>query len=143
MDWYLKVLQQYADFSGRARRKEYWMFLLFHLIFAGLLGFLIFYTADEYTYDDDLYKSNSYSIFNWLFLIYILGTLIPSIAVTVRRLHDIGKSGFWYFITLIPYIGGFWLFILTCMEGENKTNEWGKSPKGIDDYKKIDLIGKE
>lgn len=78
MEWYLKALRQYADFEGRARRKEYWMFSLFNLIFAcliivgtGLIGNLGII----------------------LFLLYGVGTLIPSIAVSVRRLHDVGKSG--------------------------------------------------
>lgn len=78
-----------------------------------------------------------------LYLVYVLLSLIPYLAVTVRRLHDIGKSGWWYFIGIIPIIGAIWLLVLLCMEGEPKTNKWGDNPKGIGNHKEIDFIGKE
>ncbi len=137
MNWYLKVLQQYADFSGRARRKEYWMFVLFHCIIVIFIMCLGFYLNGD-TYNDE----PNYTLMT-IVGAYILVTLIPSIAVTVRRLHDIGKSGTWYFISFIPYIGGFWLLILTCMDGENKPNKWGENPKGIGNDTLINQIGTE
>jgi uncharacterized membrane protein YhaH (DUF805 family) len=106
MNYYLKVLQNYATFSGRARRSEYWYFFLFNLIFAfcfgiitGLLGLPDF-------------AANLYSI----------AVLIPSIAVGVRRMHDVGKSG-WYI--LIPIYS----FVLACTEGTQGDNEYGADPK--------------
>ncbi len=78
-----------------------------------------------------------------LLIIYFLGTIVPTLAVTVRRIHDIGKSGTWYFISFIPYIGSFWLLILTCMDSETKTNKWGENPKGIGNKSIIDQIGTE
>lgn len=114
MEWYLKVLGQYADFSGRARRKEYWMFTLFHAIAAAVLSVI-----DIVLFDDP----------SILYGLYILATLIPSLAVSVRRLHDIGKSGWWYLIILIPIFGGLMLFIFSVMDSEPGSNNWGPNPK--------------
>ena len=137
MNWYLKVLHQYADFSGRARRKEYWMFTLFHFIIIVLLAFIIGFTAD----DLDSPQGISW-IFIGLLAVYFFGTLIPSLAVTVRRLHDTGKSGWFYLLNFIPYVGRFIVLIFTCMDSEHKTNKWGKNPKIIDDNI-INQIGQE
>ena len=113
MEWYLKVLKQYADFSGRARRKEYWMFYLFNIIFTivasiidGVLGMPIFY------------------------LVYALAMLIPGLAVSVRRLHDVGKSGWMFLVVLIPLIGGIWLLVLMVTDSQAGANKWGENPKG-------------
>ena len=107
MEWYLKVLKNYANFNGRARRKEYWMFVLFNIIFVCV----------------------SAVIHPALYLIYFLVIFIPSLAVTVRRLHDIGKSGWFYFISLIPLVGPIWLLVLLCTEGNADENKYGPSPK--------------
>jgi uncharacterized membrane protein YhaH (DUF805 family) len=122
MEWYLKVLKQYADFSGRARRKEYWMFYLIHVLI--LLGFVGLFTAFLGNGDGPV------SAFMILYGIYVLGTFIPTLAVTVRRLHDTGKSGAMILVTLIPFIGGIWLFILMVTEGEYGENGYGPDPKG-------------
>ncbi|MDI1460007.1 DUF805 domain-containing protein [Catellatospora sp. KI3] len=116
MSWYLKVLQNYVTFSGRARRKEYWMFFLINVIIVGVLFALA--------------GSTEVQAFYYLYLLYILGTALPSLAVVVRRLHDIGKSGWWVFITLIPIIGSFWLLILMVTEGQGD-NQYGPSPKAL------------
>jgi uncharacterized membrane protein YhaH (DUF805 family) len=113
MEWYLLVLKKYAVFNGRARRKEYWMFALFNMIIAAVLLVV----------DKILGTSNIF------YSLYCLATLIPSIAVAVRRLHDVGKSGFWYFIALIPLIGWIWLLVLLCMEGQHGQNSYGEDPK--------------
>ena len=114
MEWYLKALRQYADFEGRARRKEYWMFSLFNLIFAcliivgtGLIGNLGII----------------------LFLLYGVGTLIPSIAVSVRRLHDVGKSGWMNLVAFIPMVGSIWLLVLLVTDSEPGDNIYGPNPK--------------
>ncbi|MCX7548118.1 DUF805 domain-containing protein [Xanthomarina sp. F1114] len=135
MNWYLKVIKEhYADFSGRARRTEYWMFILFQIIFAivalildGVLGMSL---------SSDL-------AYGWIYLIYILATFLPSLAVTVRRLHDIGKSGWWYFISIVPLIGSIWLLVLLCSDSEPGPNKWGNNPKEIGNDSLIDSIGTE
>ena len=135
MNWYFKVFKQSFDFSTRARRKEYWMFALFNFIVLMLLIYLdvsLGTTSGEG--EDEI---------GWFFLIYFIISLIPNFAVAVRRMHDLGKSGAWVLINMIPLIGGFWFLILTCMEGENKTNKWGPNPKGNNLNNQIDLIGRE
>lgn len=119
MNWYLKALKQYADFKGRARRKEYWMFILFNIIFAFLAALIdnIVGTA---------IPELGYGIF---YGIYALAVLIPSLAVIVRRLHDVGKSGWMYFIVLIPIIGAIWFIILMVKDSEPGSNKWGDNPK--------------
>ena len=78
----------------------------------------------------------------WFLLVNRIKTFLPSLAVTVRRLHDIGKSGFWYFISLVPYIGSFVLLILTCMDSQPRPNQWGENLKGIGNDRLIDQIGR-
>ena len=119
MNWYIKVLKNYATFSGRARRKEYWMFALFNTIFAivaMILDNVLGTTVDDFVY-------------GLFYFLYCLFVIIPSWAVTVRRLHDVGKSGWWIFISLIPLIGGIWLFILTVTDSEPGENQYGPNPK--------------
>ncbi len=119
MNWYLKCLKQYADFSGRARRKEYWMFVLFNMIIAFVLGFI-----------DGLCGWFSPEVgFGVLGGIYSLSVFIPGLAVCVRRFHDIGKSGWNFLFVLIPLIGAIMVLIWFCTEGERKINAWGPDPK--------------
>jgi uncharacterized membrane protein YhaH (DUF805 family) len=122
MNWYIKVLKQYADFNGRARRKEYWMFVLFNVIFSiatqlldGILGLASFEEGN-----------------GPINIIYTLALLVPSLAVAVRRMHDVGKSG-WFI--LIPIYN----FILAVTNGEEKDNEYGPDPKNPNN--EIDSIG--
>ena len=121
MNWYLEALKKYADFNSRARRKEYWMFILFNMIIAIFVIVI----------DNVLGLSYKASGFGPLYGIYMLVMLIPSISVAVRRLHDIGKSGWWMLISFIPIIGGIWLFILTVTEGNSGVNEYGPNPKEL------------
>tara|TARA_Y100001970_G_C13416978_1_gene454721 strand:+ start:83 stop:451 length:369 start_codon:yes stop_codon:yes gene_type:complete len=121
MKWYLKCLKQYADFSGRARRTEYWMFVLFNILFAVLtifIGFLLEYLLKFYAIGFGLY------------FLYILAIIIPSFSVVVRRLHDTGNSGWMYFISLIPIIGFIWLIVLLVTDSQPGENKWGPNPKG-------------
>jgi len=121
MNWYLKVLKNYAGFSGRARRKEYWMFVLFNLIFAivaAVVDNVVGTTIDILPY-------------GLFYIVYVLAVLIPGLAVAVRRLHDIGKSGWWFFIVLIPIIGGIWLLVLFCTAGTPGQNAYGMNPKEV------------
>src|SRR5690554_7522278 len=119
MNWYLKVLKQYADFSGRARRKEYWMFFLFNTIFAFLAAII-----------DNVVGTASPELGYGVFYgIYALAMFIPGLAVGVRRLHDVGKSGWMMFIALIPLIGGIWLIVLMVTDSNPGENEYGHNPK--------------
>jgi len=118
MNWYLKVLKEYANFSGRAGRKEFWLFTLFNAIFAivamildNLLGLAI--------------RDVGYGP---IYILYILATLIPGLAVSVRRLHDIGKSGWYLLIGLIPCIGGIILLVFYATAGDPGENEYGPDP---------------
>lgn len=121
MNWYLKVLKQYTDFNGRARRKEYWMFFLFNIIF-GLIAVLI-----------DNILGTTFGEFGYgvIYTLYGLAILIPALAVTVRRLHDTGKSGWWILIALIPFIGAIVLLVFMILEGDQGVNEYGPNPKEV------------
>ncbi|MDR2145291.1 MAG: DUF805 domain-containing protein [Tannerella sp.] len=118
MKWYLKVLEQYADFSGRARRKEYWMFYLFNTIIIILLAIL-----------KKLTHSEGYYGLGFLHFIYLLAVFVPSLAVGVRRLHDIDRSGVNILLSLIPLIGNIILLVWALEDGVPEENEWGPDPK--------------
>jgi uncharacterized membrane protein YhaH (DUF805 family) len=110
MNWYLKVLKQYTDFKGRARRKEFWMFFLFNI--------LISYSIVIVNMGIEVPELTILST------IYSFGVLIPSIAVTVRRLHDVGKSGWYIFIPIYN-------FVLICSNGNKGSNVYGLDSKLI------------
>jgi len=115
MEWYLKVLRNYAGFEGRARRTEFWIFMLFNAIFSAVLGLLD-------------WAMWTFSIIGGLYSLFIL---IPSLAVSFRRLHDINKSGFYILLILIPVIGFIWLLILFLKEGDVGDNQYGSDPKAV------------
>ena len=121
MNWYLKCLKQYADFRGRARRKEYWMFTLFNIIFA-IVAMLIDNVVG--TVSPEL----GYGVF---YVLYVLAMFIPGLAVSVRRLHDVGKSGWMILIALIPLIGVIWLLVLMVTDSNPGENEYGQNPKDV------------
>lgn len=132
MNWYLKVVRDnYANFEGRARRKEYWMFMLFQIIFYVFLGLIGAFFVES---------SNS-SLGLIPLGLYMLATFIPSLAVSARRLHDIGKTGWFYLVRFIPYIGGIWFLILMVQNGNTGPNEYGIDPKGSNNDE-INEIGK-
>lgn len=118
MEWYLKALKNYVGFNGRARRKEYWMFYLFNIIIVFVLYGLGMATI----------KSIG-GLFIALYGLYALGVFLPSLAVSIRRLHDINKSGWWYLISLVPLIGSIWLIVLLATEGTRGENAYGPDPK--------------
>ncbi|MGQ2983495.1 DUF805 domain-containing protein [Flavobacterium sp.] len=124
MEWYLKVMRDnYANFSGRARRSEYWYFTLFNVLAIILLALLGLVTG----------------IFFVFYLVYIIAMIIPSLAVSVRRLHDTGKSGWFILLGLVP-LGGLVLLVFYCIEGDRGSNEYGPDPKN-DNYNEFDDIG--
>ena len=121
MNWYLKVLKQYADFSGRARRKEYWMFFLFNMIFAFLAAII-----------DNVVGTASPELGYGVFYgIYALAMFIPGLAVGVRRLHDVGKSGWMLLIALVPLVGAIWLLVLMVTDSNPGENQYGQNPKEV------------
>ena len=119
MKWYLLVLKKNAGFNGRSRRKENCMIDMFKIIFA-IIAVAIDYTLGT-TYGDF-----GYGI---VYTLYALAVLIPGLAVTVRRLHDIGKSGWMILVGFIPIIGAIWLIILTVTDSQPGENEYGPNPK--------------
>ena len=121
MSWYLQALKKYAVFSGRSRRMEYWYFVLFNIIVSIVLGVidgLLLGTLD------------SGMGVGLLSGIYGLAILIPSLAVTVRRLHDIDRSGWWILIGLVPLIGVIVLLVFALLDGTPGDNRYGPNPKG-------------
>lgn len=119
MNWYLAVLKNYAGFSGRARRTEYWMFFLFYSIFAVVAIIL----------DKLLGTSFEGASYGLIYCLYVLAFFIPGLAVAVRRLHDVGKSGWMILIALIPLIGVIWLLVLMVTDSTPGANEYGSNPK--------------
>ena len=119
MSWFMTALKNYAVFSGRSRRSEYWYFGLFYLIFYA--GFAV---LDGITGTFDV--RSGMGLFTG---ILTLGLLLPSLAVSVRRLHDTGRSGWWLLIGIIPLIGGIVLIVWFAQDGELGVNRFGPNPK--------------
>ncbi|CAM3571821.1 DUF805 domain-containing protein [Flavobacterium gelidilacus] len=131
-NWYKKVVvENYANFSGRARRSEYWYFVLFNFLFA-IAAYLI---------DVNLGLNFEKGSGGPFYLIYILATFIPGLAVAIRRLHDVDKSGWFLLIVFVPFIGGIWLLVLFFSEGTIGKNNYGPDSKSNID--EINEIGKE
>lgn len=147
MKWYIKVLKNYIEFSGRARRTEYWMFFLFNILFSMAASLI-----------DYIFGTNNIALSNGLFSgLYTLAVFLPSIAVSVRRLHDIGKSGWYFLLIIIPgiifaslaamvpvnkdlmvpfvifafaFLGiAIWFLVMFCTDSEVNDNKWGPNPK--------------
>ncbi len=115
MEWYLTVVKEkYAEFSGRARRNEYWYFVLFNFLISIGLGII-----------DGVLGLGAGSGVGLLGGIYSLAVLIPSLAVAVRRLHDTGRSGWWLLISLIPIVGVIILIVFLASESQNGKNQFG------------------
>lgn len=119
MDWYLEVLKKYAVFEGRAGRKEYWFFILFNILISMALGYVDWLTGNI----------NPETGLGILSGIYALGVMIPGMAVSVRRLHDTGRSGWWLLITFVPVIGAIVFLYFMVLDSNPETNEYGPSPK--------------
>lgn len=113
--YYVDVLKKYAVFSGRARRKEYWMFLLISLLVSIVLGII----------------TNALKL-EFISTLYSLAILIPSLAVGARRLHDTSRSGWWLLIGLIPIIGTIILIVFMVQDSKPGSNKYGPNPKGMD-----------
>ncbi|OOE87021.1 DUF805 domain-containing protein [Salinivibrio sharmensis] len=114
MEWYLKVLRNYATFSGRAHRREYWMFFLINFCISLALNIVAEATG-----------------LVLLSIVYSLAVLLATLAVTSRRLHDTGRSAWWLLIAFIPIIGMITLLVLCALEGEPESNPYGPAPLSV------------
>jgi len=119
MNWYIEVLKKYAVFSGRARRKEYWFFVLFNVLISIVLGFI----------DGLIGTYNPETGFGILSGVYTLAIILPSIAVGVRRLHDTGRSGWWLLVSFVPVIGALVLLYFLVQDSKAGDNQYGPWPK--------------
>jgi uncharacterized membrane protein YhaH (DUF805 family) len=123
MQWYTDVIKKYVVFSGRARRKEFWMFVLFNVIISIILGFIDRLIGTDYGRGNGV-----------LGTIYSLAVLLPSLGVTWRRLHDTNRSGWWILIGLIPIIGWIVLLVFYIQEGNAGDNQYGPDPKAAERF---------
>ena len=131
IEYYKNVLKNnYSNFDGRARRSEFWYYNLMNMIIVITLVILVVALVAV------TQSAIIGGIIGILILLYVLGTFIPSIAVLVRRLHDVGKSGWWYFIALVPIVGTIWLLVLLFTDSQEGSNEYGANPK----TNEVDLI---
>lgn len=132
IDWYKKVVfENYANFNGRARRSEYWYYTLANIVFA--IAAMIIDNVAGLAFENIGYGP--------LYSLYALAVLIPGLAVAVRRLHDVNKSGWFLLIAFVPLIGAIWLLVLFCKEGDKGANQYGEDPKA--DGVELEQIGQE
>jgi len=133
MEWMILPYRRYAEFSGRSRRKEYWMFALFQLLVSIAIGAVFgrpsYVMGDGMMAGGMLVQGTGGMIQN----LFALVSLVPSLAVTVRRLHDQDRSGWLLLLVLVPILGWFALFVFMCLEGTRGTNRYGPDPKNPTD----------
>ena len=133
MNWYLKVVKEnYINFKGRARRKEYWIYGLIHSAILILLLMLdkilgLTFTSEIEGWDGEMIILDSG--YGYLTSIYLISTILPSIGVTIRRLHDIGKSAWFILINFIPFFGSIYFLIVMIKDSQKDENKYGTSPK--------------
>ena len=121
MNYYIDcITKKYCCFSGRARRKEYWMLVLFNVIAAFIAGAI----------GGVLAGATNAPAFSFLGTIYNLAVILPSMGVLFRRLHDIGKSGWWWLIGLVPFVGWIIILVFVCLDSQPGENQYGPNPKG-------------
>ena len=137
MHWMLLPLKRYADFSGRSRRLEYWMYTLLSTIVLLLcVGLFVAGAVSQQSFGAGKGGDADIGPLGWLGIglggAWVLGTFIPGIAVTVRRFHDQDKSGWMYLLSFIPYVGSFVVFVFMFFEGTRGTNQYGPDPKNPD-----------
>jgi uncharacterized membrane protein YhaH (DUF805 family) len=121
MNWYLDALKKYAVFNGRSHRKAYWLFVLFNMLIA--IGLAIVDSMAG-TFDQE----TGFGLFGAL---YALAVFLPGLAITVRRLHDTSRSGWWALLVLIPVLGALVLIVFMVLDSHPGTNEYGPNPKGV------------
>lgn len=121
MDWMLMPFRRFADFSGRSRRKEYWMFTLLNLIVGFVLGLIGGILGGS--------SEGGSMMGSAIIGLYMLIVIVPSIAVTVRRFHDQDKSGWFVLLAFIPFVGSLIVLVFMCLEGTRGSNRFGDDPK--------------
>jgi uncharacterized membrane protein YhaH (DUF805 family) len=131
MEWYVEVLRKYAQFDGRARRKEYWMYTLISILIYFAYAVVAGLAFAVFGHSDNPGVAALLFVPLWL---YALAVIVPGLAVTVRRLHDTGRSGWWILISMVPFVGGIILLVFLCQEGEPGPNLHGLNPKGLVGY---------
>ncbi len=119
MEWMILPIKRFAEFKGRSRRKEYWMFFLFGIIVGVVTSILDIMLGSVESFGDNGPINGISSLF----------LLVPSIAVAVRRLHDIDRSGWWFLLILIPVLGWIALLVFYVTEGTRGENRFGEDPK--------------
>ena len=127
MEWYLKVLKLYADFNGRARRTEYWMFVLFYSLIS--IAALILDIILGFDFKYEIMGQTVSTGYGWGYLLVYALHFLPALGAVVRRLHDVGKSGWMYLIILIPLIGIIWFLVLLVKDSQEGENKYGPNPK--------------
>ncbi|MDE2848839.1 MAG: DUF805 domain-containing protein [Gemmatimonadota bacterium] len=121
MHWYIDVLKKYTVFSGRARRKEFWMFFLFSTIISIFLAVIDEFMGWQFEMGGD--------IIGFLSTLYYLAVVVPYLAVIVRRLHDTERTGWWILIAFIPFVGVLILLVFLILHGTRGDNRFGPDPK--------------
>ena len=132
MEWMILPYKRYFDFSGRSRRKEYWLYTLLNFIV--IMALVALAMAGVPWTEISNHESNPQpGIMLWIAIglgvFFLLGSFIPSIAVTIRRFHDQGQSGWLYMLSFIPYVGGIVVFVFMCLDGTKGENRFGPDPK--------------
>lgn len=127
MNYYFGAFKKYAVFSGRASRSEYWYYLLFNILVSIALTFLDFVIIRN----NLLVVGGLIVNVNILSGLYALATLIPGLALSVRRMHDIGKSGWMLLVSLIPLVGFIWIIVLMATDSNPGENKFGPNPKSV------------
>lgn len=124
MNWFIDcITKNYANFNGRARRQEYWMFTLFNFLLNLALTIVGMILASI--------SSSLVSVINIISFVAWAALFIPSLAVAVRRLHDTDRSGWWVLIALVPLIGAIVLLVFACSDSTPGSNQYGENPKGL------------
>ena len=121
MHWYIEVLKKYTVFSGRARRKEFWMFFLFSAIISVFLAVIDEFMGWKFEMDGEN--------LGFLGTLYYIAVIIPFLAVIIRRLHDTDRSGWWFLIAFIPIVGVIILLVFLILDGTKGENRFGPDPK--------------
>ena len=133
MRYYMGVLEKYTVFSGRASRTEYWIFSLFNFLFA-LTAIMLDNLLDT-TFHFSTTRGYENLPYGAIYLVYLLALFVPTLAVTVRRLHDTGRSGVYILIGFIPVLGSIWLFVLLVTKGDyREKNRYGNNPAYLQPY---------
>ena len=122
MHWYIDVLKKYTVFSGRARRKEFWMFFLFSAIISIFLAVIDEFMGWQFEMGGD--------ILGFLSTLYYVAVIVPYLAVIIRRLHDTERTGWWILIAFIPIVGVLVLLVFLILQGTRGENRYGPDPKG-------------